>query len=300
MQTAPVTAAAKPSSALQFVPTGRALGVEVRGIDIREPLDADTAAALRAAWHENLVLIVREQPMTHDQHLAFTRYFGEPEKARLYLTMSSDKDHDSDKPPMFSVISNIVVDGKPIGSLGSGEAVWHTDSSLVEMPPAAGLLHSVEVPPAGGSTWVLNMYAALETLPADLRQQIEGRQILHPATHRSDGKPSKGFENVTDITKVPGTRHPIVRTHPDTGRKALYLGRRINASVVGMPIPESEHLLDALWAHATQEKFTYRHDWKVGDLLMWDNRCTSHARQDFPAQELRYMRRLTVKGEKPV
>ncbi len=299
MQTAQTLANARPTSSLQFVPTGRALGVEVRGIDIRKPLDPATAAALRAAWHENLVLIVREQPMTHDEHLAFTRYFGEPEIARLYVTMSADKTIDNDKPPMFSVISNIVVDGKPIGSLGSGEAVWHTDSSLVETPPAAGLLHAVEVPPAGGSTWVLNMYAALDTLPADLRQQIEGRQILHPATHRSDGKPSKGFENVTDITKVPGTKHPIIRTHPDTGRKALYLGRRINASVVGMPIPESEYLLDALWAHATQEKFTYRHDWKVGDLLMWDNRCVMHRRDPFDPNSRRLMYRTQTKGTKP-
>ena len=300
MQTAQSRVIVTPSPSLQLVPTGRALGVEVRGIDIRQPLDAATVQALRAAWHEHLLLIVREQPMNHDQHLAFTRHFGEPEYARLYQTMSADKTHDRDKPPLFSVISNIVVDGKPIGSLGNGEAIWHTDSSLVETPPAAGLLHSVEVPPRGGSTHLLNMYAALETLPAGIRQQIEGRQILHPATHRSDGKPSKGFENVTDITKVPGSKHPIIRTHPETGRKALYLGRRLMSSVIGLPLAESEHLLDTLWAHATQEKFTYRHDWKVGDLLVWDNRCTMHRRDPFDADARRLMYRTQTKGTRPV
>jgi taurine dioxygenase len=283
----------------QAVPTGKALGVEIRGVDIRRPLSPAAAEAMRAAWHDHLVMIVREQPMTQDQHMAFTRNFGELEYARLYTQVSKDSSPNQDKPPFISVISNITVDGKPIGSLGSGEAMWHTDSSLVEEPPAVGFLHAIEIPPAGGSTYFLNMYAALETLPADLRRQIEGRQILHPATHRSDGTLFKGYENVTDLSQVPGAKHPIIRTHPETGRKALYLGRRPHASVVGLPKAESEYLLDSLWAHTTQDRFVYRHDWKVGDLVVWDNRCVMHRRDPFDPNSRRLMNRTQTKGTKP-
>ena len=297
--TVTVNTASTAPAVIQAIPTGKALGVEIRGVDIRQPLRPAVAEAMRAAWHANLVMIIREQPMTQDQHMAFTRNFGELEHARLYTTVSKDTSPNQDKPPFISVVSNITVDGKPIGSLGSGEAMWHTDSSLVEKPPAGGFLHAIEIPPSGGSTYFLNMYAALETLPADLRQQIEGRQILHPATHRSDGTVFKGFENVTDFSSVPGTKHPIVRTHPDTGRKALYLGRRPYASVVGLPQAESEYLLDSLWAHTTQDKFVYRHDWKVGDLVAWDNRCVMHRRDPFDPNTRRLMNRTQTRGTKP-
>ena len=289
---------------MEFVPTGSALGVEVRGIDIRDKLPRAAAAEIVAHWHEHLVVIVRRQPMTIEQHLEFTKNFGEPEYSGANLfkkNFTTEKlgNLDGKTPPQIAVISNIEVDGKPIGSLGSGEAIWHTDTSFVEVPPAGSFLHALEIPPAGGATYFLNMYEALRTMPDRLRRKIEGLQILHPATHNSDGRAHKGFENVDDLTRVPGTRHPIIRTHPDTGRQALYLGRRLYASIVGMPLPESEALLDEIWAHTTQDKFVYRHDWQLGDLVGWDNRCAMHRRDAFDPAARRLMHRTQTRGTKP-
>ncbi len=289
---------------MEVVPTGTGVGAEIRGIDIRQPQPAATITDILAAWLEHQVFIVRRQPMTHQQHLDFTRHFGELELTGYNLfTANYTKDRvgnfDPTIPPEMSIISNIVIDGKPIGSLGYGEALWHTDSSLVECPPAGGFLRSVEVPPAGGSTHFMDMYEVLDRLPDRLRQQIEGRKILHPASHTSAGEPRKGFEHVDDITKLPGTQHPIVRTHPGTGRQALYLGRRKNSSIVDMALEESEMLLDTLWAHAVKHGPVYQHDWTVGDLVVWDNRCVMHRRDAFDPNARRLMHRTNIKGERP-
>jgi taurine dioxygenase len=205
-------------------------------------------------------------------------------------------------PPEISVISNIIEDGKAIGGLGDGEAFWHTDSSFVDVPPAASLLRSIEVPPpsAGGATEFLNMYSAYDTLADELKQRTLGRMMIHAATHSSGGKANRGFETVTDVSKVPGARQPMVRTHPETGKKALFLGRRINAYVVGLPVEESEALLDALWAHTVQERFTWRQEWRVGDLIWWDNRCAMHRRDAFDPATRRLMHRTQLKGTRPV
>jgi taurine dioxygenase len=170
------------------------------------------------------------------------------------------------------------------------------------MPPAASLLRSLEVPPpsAGGATEFLNMYAAYDTLADDLKARIDGITMIHAATHSSGGKPNSGFETVTDLTKVPGAIQPMVRTHPETGKKALFLGRRINAYVIGLPVDESEALLDLLWAHTVQKKFTWRQEWRVGDLVWWDNRCAMHRRDAFDPNTRRLMHRTQLKGTRPV
>ncbi len=289
---------------MEIVSTGHALGAEIRGVDIRRDLNPEQAAALRDAWHEHLVLFVRRQPMSVEQHMAFTRHFGElehsgPHYFRKYYGGGKEDRAGVEMPPEISVISNIVVDGKPIGSLGSGEAKWHTDSSIGEAPPAGGFLRSIEIPDEGGSTHFMNMYAVYDTLPPELARRIDGLRILHPATHRSTQQPRPGFENVTDLNQVPGARHPIVRTHPETGRQSLYLGRRLNASIVGMDPAESERLLDALWAHTVQDKFVHRHDWQVGDLVLWDNRCTMHRRDAFDPSSRRLMHKTQTVGTKP-
>ena len=294
---------------MEILSTGLALGAEVRGLDIRQTLEPAQAAALRDAWHEHLVLFVRRQPMSIEQHMAFTRHFGELEHSgpnffRKYYGGGKEDRAGPDMPPEISVISNIVVDGKPIGSLGSGEAKWHTDSAVGEIPPAGGFLRALEIPEAGGSTYFMNMYAAYETLPPELARQVEGRRILHgrmlyPATPRSTQQPRQGPGNVADINTAPCARHPIVRTHPDTGRKALYLGQRMNASIVDMDATASERLLDALWAHAMQDRFIYKHDWQVGDLVIWDNRCTLHRRDAFDPASRRLMHKTQTVGTKP-
>jgi len=160
----------------------------------------------------------------------------------------------------------------------------------------------LECPPpsAGGSTYFLNMYSAYETLPADIKTRIGGLQARHAATHNSGGRAHKGFETVDDVTKVPGAVQPLVRTHPETGRKALFLGRRINAYVLGLPVGESEQLLDFLWEHTAQEKFTWRQDWQPGDLIWWDNRCAMHRRDAFDPAARRLMHRTQLKGTRPV
>jgi len=237
--------------------------------------------------------------------MAFTRQFGDLEFNPAALIekqygINTRTDGRRKIPPEISVISNIVEDGKAIGGLGYGEAFWHTDSSFVEAPPAASLLRSLEIPPQGGATYFLNMYSAYETLPDDIKERIAGMKVIHAATHSSGGKAHKGFETVSDLTKVPGARQPLVRTHPETGRKALFLGRRINSYILGLPVEDSERLLDYLWAHATQEKFTWRQDWLVGDLIWWDNRCAMHRRDAFDPNTRRLLHRTQLKGDRPV
>jgi taurine dioxygenase len=283
-------------------------GAEIGGVDLREPLSAEDRDAIRAAWLDHLVLRFRDQQLTDGQHMAFTRRFGELEfnPAKLiadkYGVETQTSGRKGEVPPEISVISNILENGKAIGGLGDGEAFWHTDSSFVDVPPAASLLRSLEVPPpsAGGATEFLNMYSAYETLPADIKARLAGMTAIHAATHNSGGRAHKGFESVADVSKVPGAHQPLVRTHPETGKKALFLGRRINAYVTGLPVDESEALLDFLWEHTCQEKFTWRQEWRVGDLIWWDNRCAMHRRDAFDPATRRLMHRTQLKGTRPV
>jgi alpha-ketoglutarate-dependent taurine dioxygenase len=293
--------------AIEVVPFAAGCGAEIRGADIRRPLAPQDRDRIRAAWLDHLVLRFRDQPMSDAEHMAFTRQFGELEynPARLIETQYGVETQTAGRrteiPPEISVISNIVEDGKPIGGLGDGEAFWHTDSSFVDVPPAASLLRCLECPPpaAGGATYFLNCYAAYDTLPEATKRRIDRVMMIHAATHSSGGKAHKGFETVTDVTKVPGARQPLVRTHPETGRKALFLGRRINAYVIGLPVAESEALLDELWAHACQDRFTWKQEWRQGDLVWWDNRCAMHRRDAFDPGTRRLMHRTQLKGTPP-
>jgi taurine dioxygenase len=181
-----------------------------------------------------------------------------------------------------------------IGALGDGDLVWHNDMTYLPNPPPASVLCAVELPPSGGDTWFCNMYLAYEMLPAALRARIAGLSANHDSSYTSAGTLRKGFEEVSDVSKAPGAKHPLVLTHPETGRKALYLGRRRNAYIVGMPLAESEALLDQLWAHATQEEFAMKHRWRLGDVVMWDNRCTMHRRDAFDPAARRILHRTQL------
>jgi taurine dioxygenase len=293
---------------VQVHPFAAGLGADITGVDIREPLSATDRDAIRKAWLDNLVLRFRGAPMTDAQHMAFTRQFGELEfnPAKLiekqYGIETQTTGRKGEIPAEISVISNIIEDGKAIGGLGDGEAFWHTDSSFVDVPPAASLLRSLECPPpsAGGATSFLNCYSAYETLPETMKQRIDGLTMIHAATHSSGGKAHKGFETVEDVSKVPGARQPMVRTHPETGKKSLFLGRRINAYVIGLAVSESEALLDELWAHMVQARFTWTQEWQVGDLVWWDNRCAMHRRDAFDPSMRRLMHRTQLRGTRPV
>jgi taurine dioxygenase len=236
---------------------------------------------------------MRAQKLSDPQLLAFSRYFGEldPPGPNPYGE-PLNKEH-----PEINVISNVVENGKPIGNLGDGEAVWHADMTYVDVPPKAGILHSLEVPPIGGNTYFADMFAAYETLPDDLKNRAQGKVAVHDASRNSAGLLRKGCKKVTDVRETVGARHPLVRTEAKTGRKALFLGRRPNSYVVGMEVAESEALLDALWAHATQPRFAMCHEWRTGDVLMWNNLAVLHRRDAFDPKSRRIMHRTQIKGE---
>jgi taurine dioxygenase len=280
-------------SSVQVEKLADALGAEVSRVDLAQPLAAPVFAEIRKAWLDHLVLRFRGQKLSDPQLIAFSKLFGELDPpgpnpyGRPFLA-----EH-----PEMNVISNIKTDGIPIGGLGDGEAIWHADMTYVETPPMASILYALEVPPSGGDTYWANMYAAYETLPADLKKRIEGRKAVHDATYNSAGVMRKGYKEVTDPREASGARHPLVRTHPETGRRCLFLGRRRNSYVVGLEPAESEALLDELWAHATQPHLTFRQQWQVGDVLVWDNRCTLHRRDSFDPNARRLMHRTQIKDE---
>jgi taurine dioxygenase len=274
------------------------LGAEIAGVDVSRPLPQSEIDAIEVAWRERLVVVMHGQNLSDPQLIAFSKNFGEldPPGPNPYGEPFL-KDH-----PELNVISNVVENGKPLGNLGDGEAVWHADMTYVDVPPKAAMLHALEVPPpeAGGNTYFANMFAAYETLPADLKKAVEGRIAVHDASRNSAGMLRKGYKEVTDVTQAVGARHPLVRTDAKTGRKALFLGRRPNAYVMGLSVAESDALLDALWAHATQPRFAMCHEWKVGDLLMWNNLSVLHRRDPFDPKTRRIMHRSQIKGSERV
>ena len=282
-------------AAIRVVPTGAALGADIEEVDLSRPLSEATIAAILQAWADYQVLRFRGQRLTDDDLVAFSRYIGEPDVAPVSeMGRPADRSH-----PEVTIISNVVVDGRPIGALGASESFWHTDMSYDAKPPSASLLYGIEIPPSGGDTGFSNMYLAAERLPDDLRRQIEGRSIKHDATSTSAGDLRKGFAEVADPREAAGTVHPILRTHPVTGRKALFIGRRKNAYVVGMDLDESDKLLDRLFEHVDKPEFVWTQTWRVGDLVMWDNRCVMHRRDAFDPTSRRLMHRTQIKGDVP-
>lgn len=269
------------------------LGAEILGIDLAKPLAPPDLRAIEEAWHRRLVVVVRGQRLSDPELLAFSRRFGEldPPGPNPY-GVPINKDH-----PEINVISNVVENDRPIGILGAGEAVWHADMTYIDIPPKAAVLYALEVPATGGgNTYFADMFAAYAALPAELKDAIHGKIAVHDASRNSAGMLRKGYQEVTDVRHTVGAHHPLVRTDPKTGRKALFLGRRPNSYVIGLELAESEALLDALWAHATQPRFAMCHEWTVGDLLMWNNLSVLHRRDPFDPSSRRVMHRTQIKG----
>ena len=275
------------------VPTGAALGADIIGLDLSQPLNSATVQALQAAWNTHLVLRFRgQQKLSVQEHIRFSRYFGVLDK-RPIASQSWHADTDA-LPQEIVVISNVVQDGKPLGGLGDGESVWHADMTYQPVPPKAALLLAREIPAKGGNTYFANLYQAYDTLPEDIRHRIEGLECVHDASRNSAGELRLGFADNTDPRQTVGAVHPLVRVNPATGKKSLYLGRRRNAYIQGLTLEDSEVLLNTLWAHATQQHLTWAQQWQVGDLVAWDNRVTLHRRDAFDPNARRYMQRTQV------
>lgn len=290
------TAATAVSSRLTITPLGKPLGADVGGIDLTRRLSREDADAVAQAWADHLVLRFRGHTgLTLDQLAEFSRCFGTLDKAPI-------RSHENGKPsadhhPEITVISNVLVDGKPVGGLGSYEAVWHSDMTYNPMPPKGSALYASEIPPTGGNTCFANMYLAYETLPADLKRRADTLRCIHDASRNSAGELRIGFKDIADPRQTVGAVHPVARTHPVTGKKSLFLGRRRNAYLVGLPLEESEAILDALWAHAANPAFVWEQVWQLGDIVLWDNRCTMHRRDAFDANSRRLMYRTQIAGE---
>jgi taurine dioxygenase len=278
-------------------PVSEAVGAEISGVDLRSLSDQDFAAIERA-WTRHSMILLRGQQLGDDDLLAFSRRFGE-------LDPPPNQERGRISPPGYPdiyVVSNVLdATGEPIGALGAGEAAWHTDMSYLDTPPDASMLYSLEIPESGGNTSFCGMQAACDALPADLRRRIEGRRVKHDGTYNSGGYLRQGVTPTDDPMAAPGAWHPAILRHPGNGRATLYLGRRRNAYVEGYSPEESDALLAELWAHIIQRRFIYEHVWKLGDLVMWDNRSTMHRRDEFEGTARRIMHRTQIKGTmKPV
>ncbi len=278
-------------------PSGAALAADIEGVDLSRPLSAAALAVITDAWREHLVLRLRAQDLSDEDLLAFSRRFGPLDKAPInpYGAIWVPEN------PEMNVISNVRVDGQRIGGLGDGEAFWHADMTYTDDPPRACMLFALEVPDAGGDTGFASMIAAYAALPRAMQRRLDGLQCKHDASRNSTGQLRKDFdETYADVRAVPGAVHPLVRVHPDTGAKALYPGRRNNAYVMGLAIDESEALLDEIWGHVAKPEFNWHQQWRVGDLIMWDNRFVLHRRDAFDPNARRHMRRTQIGDVQPV
>ncbi len=292
--------------AIEVAPFDAALGAEVCCGDVRDAGD-EAISRIRQASLDHLVVLIRDQTLSDAELSTFGKRFGElqlsnPLPSPLANMGKAAQGGRDERYPEVTVVSNVVENGVALGGLGDGELVWHTDMSSFAVPPNQTILHALEVPASGGRTGFLNMYQAYGTLAPALKARVRELRLKHDATIDAAGHVRKQFANDADIDlrSAPGSVHPLVRTHPETRRDCLYLGRRARAHIADLDVTESEDLLDELWALATQAQFEWRHDWRVGDLLMWDNRCVMHHREPFDAAARRHLHRVVIKGTAPV
>ena len=281
-------------SPITIHPLDCALGAQVRGIDMRRPLDAASRETLMNAWMEHLILILPDQKVTDEEHVAFTRFLGEPEifhqniikskAVREIFRVSNVRDDNTLMPPT-----------DPTARQLSLAQFWHTDSSYKTMPCMGSLLHGVEISRTGGETQFTNMYKVMETMPAALRQRIEGRKARHNFEHMHT---LQTLRPLTDAERaaMPPVWHPMVRVHPVTGRESLYISPIYNDQVEGLSGAESLALIAELAQFAGRPEFVYSHRWEPDDVMMWDNRCTMHQVTAFDPMERRVMHRTPIVG----
>jgi taurine dioxygenase len=275
------------SLTIDIEPLSPILGASVRGIDLAKPVDARTADVLRGAFHRHALLCFPGQEISADDQLRFANLFGKGDGGVRGVKEPGRK-RTGNRGVMY--VSNIRENGKPIGVLPDGEMQFHSDGAHRDSPYRATTLHAIKIPSRGGNTLFANLYMAYEALPRAMKDRIEGLKTQFVYDYDSQ------LRSLTDEedSELPRAVHDLVRTHPATGRKSLYLSRLMCRRVVGMDPAESEALLEQLFDHAEKPEFVYAHVWTQGDLVIWDNRCLNHARTDFPPDEQRMLRRYTV------
>lgn len=279
---------------ITVTPLSPACGAEISGLDLAQELDPATVKQIEDAFHEHVVLVIRGQDITGDDQRRFAGYFGKlGERKRSPNGSTPGGGYDSP----FMYVTNIVEDGKSIGAFGDGEMWFHHDTSYYENPHKSTLLYSMELPSTGGNTCFSNMYTAYDRLPDALKQKLDGRKVLQ--IHDYKRRERIDIYN-TDISGMLQREQPIIVTHPRTGRKALYISRLMSARIEGLEPAESEAILEELFDRSEDPEIVLEHEWKVGDLVMWDNYASIHMRKDFPREERRLMRRLTVNGYGPL
>lgn len=263
-------------------------GTEILNMDLREPLSDDQFAAVMEVWHRSRVIVFRDQKLAPEDQLRFGRRVGE--LSVIHTEQFAGED------PSIMYISNVKEDGEFVHALPVGEMMFHIDQCYTPNPAKATILYALEIPKEGGNTLFADMIAAYAALDEETKAKIEGLKALNVYDYDA------GATHTAAVVSedAPRYAHPIARTHPVTGEKALFVNRLMTREVIGMDEEEGRALLEKLFAHQENPAFVYEHRWRVGDLLMWDNRCTLHARRDFNPEETRLMRRLTVLGETPV
>ena len=276
----------------EIVPCQGPLGARIEGLDRGRAGEPETAALLNRALAEHLLVVVPGERMTPAETLSFARAFGTPRTQLLRYKRSGDV------PEVSVMVSTLKADGTTDKTAIRAED-WHTDDSYFAVPAKATLLHGIEIPSQGGATWFCNMYSVYEALPETLRRRIDGMKAIHGYdTPRARNRPSA--RTAQEIAETPYVEHPLVRTHPETGRKALYLNPNRLDRVVGLERAESDALLDELADEARKPRHHFGHVWKAGDIAIWDNRATMHRVViDYPMGEPRVMQRVLIEGDKP-
>lgn len=273
---------------MQVTPTTGALGAFVTEIDLSVPLDAAAQRALRVAWLEHLVLVFPDQPLTEAEFLAFSKTIGEPGRYPFVTGLA-------DYPEIIEV-------KKLENEKNNFGGIWHSDTVYLDQPPMASMLVAREIPPVGGDTEFANMYAAWDALPSDLKQVIEPLTAINRSdlADVSKTRSDRLADETGPARQAHRSQHPAVRTHPETGRKALYVNVAHTSGFVGMDDDESRRILDAVFAHQIQAEFVWRLQWQVGMLALWDNRCLLHNPINDYDGHRRLMHRITLVGDTPV
>jgi len=273
---------------IDIVPLSTHVGAEIRGVDLARELDVSTVSAIYAAWLKHHVLVFRGQTLTPDDQRRFTMLFGEIQPPR-----SRPGARDPSNPVLY--IGNVTIDGQR-GELPEGDMQFHADQCYYENPAKGAVLYALEIPSHGGNTLFASTFAAYDSLPRDLREQADRMQVLF----LYDYEKNANRKAPSDWAGAPRYIHPAVVFHPETRRRSLLVNRLMADSIVGMPRGQSDALLELLCQATERPGHIYEHQWQVGDLLIWDNRATLHARTDFDPAERRVLRRLAIRGERPI